>query len=103
MAQVKTLTCYANTENDNSHLVSIAFNEISVYRLKIHYNALSISLNIQDKLKKTLHKLNPAFMKAYLLPKSTSYDLRRNNVLVVPKVNTTKHGIRSISFSGPKK
>ena len=51
---------------------------------------------------KTLHNLNPAFTKDYFLPKSTSYDLRRNDVLFVPKVKTTNYGIRSISFLGPK-
>ena len=51
---------------------------------------------------KTLHNLNPTFMKDYFLPKSTSYDLRRNDVLFVPKVKTTNYGIRSISFLGPK-
>ena len=51
---------------------------------------------------KTLHNLNPVFMKDYFLPKSTSYDLRRNDVLFVPKVKTTNYGIRSISFLGPK-
>ena len=41
-------------------------------------------------------------MKDYFLPKSTSYDLRRNDVPFVPKIKTTNHGIRSISFLGPK-
>ena len=52
---------------------------------------------------KNMHNLNPAFLKNYLLPKSTSHDLRRNDVLVVPKIKTTNYGIRSISFLGPKK
>ena len=41
-------------------------------------------------------------MKDYFLPKSTSYDLRRNDVLFVPKVKTSNYGIISISFLSPK-
>ena len=41
-------------------------------------------------------------MKNYFLPKPTSYNLRRDDVLSIPKVKTTNHGIKSISFLGPK-
>ena len=51
---------------------------------------------------KTLHNLNPAFMKDYFLPKPTSYNLRKNDILFVPKVKTTNYGINSVSFLGPK-
>ena len=51
---------------------------------------------------KTLHNLNPAFMKNYFLPKPPSYNFRRNDVLSIPKVKTTNYGIKSISFLGPK-
>ena len=51
---------------------------------------------------KTLHNLNPAFMKDYFLPKSISYILQRNDFLLVPKMKTTNYGIRTISFLGQK-
>ena len=38
----------------------------------------------------------------YLVQKPTSYNLRRNDVLSIPKVKTTNYGIKSISFLGPK-
>ena len=41
-------------------------------------------------------------MKDYFLPKPTSYNLRKNDILFVPKVKTTKYGINSVSFLGPK-
>ena len=47
-------------------------------------------------------KLFCVLLKDYFRPKSTSYDLRSNEVLFAPKVKTTNYGIRSISFLGPK-
>ena len=51
---------------------------------------------------KTLHNMNPVFMKNYFLPKPTSYYLRRSDVLSIPKVKTTDYSIKSTSFFGPK-
>ena len=67
---------------------------VSPPHLHIHSSRL-----LALKLYKTLPYLNPAFMKDYFIRKSTSYDLRRNDVLFVPKVKTTNYSIRSTSFS----
>ena len=65
-------------------------------------NVMIICTDRTLEVYKTLHNLNPAFMKDYFLPKSTGYDLRRNDVLFIPKVKTTNYGIRSISYLSPK-
>ena len=54
------------------------------------------------KFTKLCTNLNPAFLKNYFLPKPTSYNLRRNDVLSIPKVKTSNYGIKSIRFLGPK-
>ena len=71
-----------NTESTTIHIHSIRLLAVEIY--------------------KTLHNLNLAFTKNYFLPKPTSYNLRRNDVLSIPKVKTTNYGIKSISFLGPK-
>ena len=35
---------------------------------------------------KTLHNLNPAFMKNYFIPKPSDYDFRKRDMLYIPKV-----------------
>ena len=72
------------------------------YSLKNDFSDCKKSTLEALKVYKTLHNLNPAFMKDYFLPKSTTYDLRRNDVLFVPKVKTTNYGIRAMSFFGSK-
>ena len=51
---------------------------------------------------KTLNNLNPVFMKDYFVPKTTGHNLRLKNPLYIPRARTTKNGIRSLSFQGPK-
>ena len=51
---------------------------------------------------KTLHNLNPAFMKNYFIPKPSNYDLRKRDMLYIPKVKSTRYGNKSLRFLGPK-
>ena len=41
-------------------------------------------------------------MKDYFVPKTTGYNLQLKNPLDIPRARTTKNGIRSLSFQGPK-
>ena len=51
---------------------------------------------------KTLHKLNPVFIKNYFIPKPSDYDLCKRDVLYFPTVKRTRYGIKSLRFWGPK-
>ena len=58
--------------------------------------------NLALEVYKTLNKLNPPFMQNLFEEKHTKYDLRGIKSLDIPKVNTTKYGIQSLSYLGPK-
>ena len=49
---------------------------------------------------KTLHKLNPAFMKNNFIPKPSDCHLRMRDALYIPKVKSTRYGIKSLGFLG---
>ena len=51
---------------------------------------------------KTLHNINPIYVKDYFLPKAINHNLRLKNPVEISKVRTTNYGIRSLSFQGPK-
>ena len=51
---------------------------------------------------KTLHNLSPIFMKDYFIPKPSDYDLHKRDMLYIPKVKSTRYGIKSLRFLGPK-
>ena len=51
---------------------------------------------------KALHHLNPVFMKDYFIPKPSDFDLRMRDTLYIPKFKSTRYGIKSLRFLGPK-
>ena len=55
---------------------------------------------LMTEIYKTINNLNPAFMSTIFKEKKTSYQLRNNNLLKIPKPSSTKFGYRSISFRG---
>ena len=65
----------------------------------IHINMIR---NLALEVYKTLNKLNPPFMQNLFEEKHTKYDLRGIKSLDIPKVNTTKYGIQSLKYLGPK-
>ncbi len=65
----------------------------------IHVNMIrTLALEVY----KTLNRLNPSFMRKMFVEKPTNYNLRGIKTLDIPKVNTTKYGIKSLSYLGPK-
>ncbi len=95
-------------EKVNERALRLALSDYASSYSNLLIKAESTTIHIHSirllalEIYKTLHNLNPAFMKDYFLPKSTSYNLRKNDILVVPKVKSTNYGIKSISFLGPK-
>ena len=51
---------------------------------------------------KTLHNLNPAFMKNSFIPEPSDYDLCMRDTLYIPRFKSTRYGIKSLRFLGPK-
>ena len=49
---------------------------------------------------KTIHNLNPPFMKDIFQCKNVEYSLRNNILLTIPKTKTHLYGQKSISFTG---
>ena len=49
---------------------------------------------------KTTHNLNSPFMKEIFRVKKCGYDLRNNNLLIIPKTYTQSFGQKSVSFRG---
>ena len=47
---------------------------------------------------KTLHGLNPSFMEDIFVPKSVPYSLRDTDLLTIPKSNTVRYGVNSLTF-----
>ena len=101
-------TSQKRLEKVNERALRLALSDYTSSYKDLLVNAESTTVHIHSirllalEIYKTLHNLNPAFMKNYFLPKPTSYNLRRNDVLSIPKVKTTNYGIKSISFLGPK-
>ena len=53
-----------------------------------------------EEIFKTLHKLNPSFLRELFNVKTSGHDLRRGEQLVLPPTKTVKFGIQSLSFVG---
>ena len=47
---------------------------------------------------KTVHELNPPFMKDIFVSKLIAYPLRNPDLLVLPQANTVRYGLNSITF-----
>ena len=95
-------------EKVNERALRLALSNYTSSYSKLLVKAKSTTIHIHSirllalEVYKTLHNLNPAFMKDYFLPKPNSYNLRKMDTLSVPKVKTTSSGIKFISFFGPK-
>ena len=46
---------------------------------------------------KSLHHLNPEFMWELFLPKVIPYNLRKSNLLTLPKIKSSSYGINSLN------
>ena len=51
---------------------------------------------------KALHNISPVFMKELFTQKSIDYDLRDENVLVIPRYNTVTYGFNSLRYQGTR-
>ena len=51
---------------------------------------------------KCLNGLNPPFLHDLFKRKDTGYDMRDNDLLIQPKVKSTKNGLNSFSYQGAK-
>ena len=51
---------------------------------------------------KTSHNLNPVFMKDYFTPRPADYDFHMRDTLYISNVKSTRYGIKSLRFLGPK-
>ena len=95
-------------EKVNERALRLALSDYTSSYSKLLVKANSTTIHIHSirllalEVYKTLHNLNPAFMKDYLLPKPNSYNLQKMDTLSVPKVKTTSYGIKSISFWGQR-
>ena len=63
----------------------------------IHQHNLQL---LMIEIFKTKNNLNPTFMKKILTERDIQYNLRNENHLGLPKVNTTSYGIENIQYRG---
>ena len=95
-------------EKVNERVSRLAYSDYSSSYKDLLANSKETTIHIQSvrtlalEVYKTLNKLNSVFMKDYFVPKTTGHNLRLKNPLDIPKARTTKNGIRSLSFQGPK-
>jgi len=80
-----------NFDCDYDELLSIS-NTNSIHELHLRYLATEIY--------KTLNGLNPEFLKAIFICKITQYNLRKQNLLLVPRAKSTSFGTLSFAFRG---
>ena len=91
-------------EKVNERALRLALSDYTSSYRNLLVNAESTTIHIYSitllalEVYKTLHNLNPALMENYFLAKPTSYNLRKNDVLSIPKVKTINHAIESITF-----
>ena len=64
---------------------------------KIHIKNLQ---KLMLEVYKCVNKENPSFMCNMFLEKSSRYDLRSNNLLMLPQTNTIRYGNDSLTFRG---
>ena len=55
---------------------------------------------LMTEILKTLHDANPSFMKEIFVGEDTRYNLKCVDRLNVPRVNSNKYGLESLSFRG---
>ena len=55
---------------------------------------------LQIEIYKSLHQLNPEFMRDMFVTKQSRYSLRSGNNLILPSTKTVRHGLNSIIFRG---
>ena len=95
-------------EKINERTLGLAYSDYSSSYKDLLANSKETTIHVQSvrilalEVYKTLNNLNPVFMKEYFLPKTTGHNLRLKNPLDIPRARTTKNGIRSLSFQGPK-
>ena len=101
-------TSQKNLAKVNERALRLALSDYTSSYKDLLVNAESTTIHIHFirllalEIYKTLNNLNPAFMKNYFLPNPLAINLRRNDVLSIPKVKTTNYRIKSIGFLGPK-
>ena len=54
------------------------------------------------EINKAKKKLNPSFMEVILIEKTNTYTLRNDDGFMVPRANTTAHGIETIRYMGSR-
>ena len=92
-------TSQKKLEKVNERALRLVLSDYTLSYKDLLVNAESTTIHIHSirllalEIYKTLHNLNPAFMKNYFIPKPTSYNLRINDVLSIPKVKTTNYGM----------
>ena len=55
---------------------------------------------ILEEIYKTLKKQNPPFLAELFVTKTSGYELRRGEQLMLPPANTVRFGLHSLSFVG---
>ena len=55
---------------------------------------------LMTEIFKTIHGLNPSFMKEFFIMEETCYNLRCQYRMKVPRVTSTKYGLETLSFRG---
>ena len=86
----------------------IVFNDyIAPYQqllLKANVNSLYVSRikSIVIESYKCIKNTNPSFLHDLIIKKNTGYDLRDQNIAILPKVTTTTYGLNSFNFEASK-
>ena len=100
--------CQQKLEKFNKRALRLALSDYSSFFNEVLQKTKFTTVHIHSirllalEVFKTLQNLNPAFMKDYFIPKSSDYDPRMRDMLYIPKVKTTRYGIKSLRFLGPK-
>ena len=95
-------------EKINERALRLAYSDYSSSYKDLLASSKETTIHVQSvrilalEVYKTLNNLNPVFMKDYFVSKTTGHYLRLKNLLDIPRARTTKNGIRSLSFQGPK-
>ena len=55
---------------------------------------------LMTEIFKTIHGLNPSFLKEFFIMEETCYNLRCQYRMKVPRVTSTKYGLETLSFRG---
>ena len=63
-------------------------------------NGIDVEAELCKEIFKTFNDLNPPYMKELFQKNSFSYNLRSSDDLLVPRVNQTIFGLKSIRYEG---